>query len=153
VLAAVVLAGGYRKAKAIALGAAFICSTALAGMVLPQVPKSLRALADYGVRWPLQAPPKRSPMTGEAGFNLLAVDGRVEFAVRPRNPGGRTRVEVDLEGVPAEQVVLTEREPEHWFRLAWPHIELVHVELRARDAATGRPAKLLVVVFRRTDGT
>lgn len=143
-LAAVVLAGGYRRVTGAALGASLLCSTALAGIVVPQLPESLRARADYGVSWSLESPPKRSAMTGEAGFNVLAVNGAIEFAVRPRNPAGRTSVEVALEGKPAERVVVERQQ--HDFRLPWFTLELVHVELRATDVDTGRPVRLLVIV-------
>jgi hypothetical protein len=113
-------------------------------LVLPQIPASLKAKADYGVHWPLDPPPKRSAMTGEAGFNLMAVDNRIEFAVRPRNPGRKTRLEVAVESGARETVIL--EEAEQGFAYPWPRSELVHVELKARDDATERPVRLLVVV-------
>ncbi len=87
-------------------------------------------------------------MVGEAGFNVLSVDGSVEFALRPRNerPDGATRVTVALEGKPAEEIVVGADEVEHWFRLPWPVVDLVEVEIEARDAASGAPVKMLVVV-------
>jgi hypothetical protein len=145
VLAAVVLAGNYRKTTGFGLVAALVCTVALAGIVMPQVPASLRARAEYGVVWPPgKAPPKRSPITGKAGFNVLATNGDVEFAVRPRNPLGQTSVEVYLEGEHAEDVFVDRGE--HWFRYAWPRIELVHVEVRVKDVRTGRPVKVLLIL-------
>jgi 4-amino-4-deoxy-L-arabinose transferase-like glycosyltransferase len=144
VLAAVPLAGGDRRLRPSGARLAAAASLGLAALVLPQIPASLKAKADYGVHWPLDPPPKRSAMTGEAGFNLMAVDNRIEFAVRPRNPGRKTRLEVAVESGARETVIL--QEAEQGFAYPWPRSELVHVELKARDDATERPVRLLVVV-------
>jgi 4-amino-4-deoxy-L-arabinose transferase-like glycosyltransferase len=145
-LAAVVLAGGFRVLHAARLAAAALVSGILATIVVPQLPASFAAEADYGVHWPLKIPPKRSAMTGTAGFNVLAVEGVVRFHVRPRNPSGKTEVEVRLEGELSERVRITERE--HRFELAAPSPGLVHVELVARDPRTGEPVPLFVIVPR-----
>ncbi len=137
VAAAVVLAGGYRRPHWAWLAVAALTSVSVAALVLPQVPASLHAKGDYRVHWPLDRPPKRSPMLGEAGFNVLAVDGTVELAVRPRNLAGATKVVVSLEGEPAEEV--TAMETEHRLRYEWPRLELVHVELTAADAGQASP--------------
>jgi len=146
-LAAVPLAGRYRPASPLGWLAALIASSALAIIVLPQLPASLRARADYGVDWPLEAPPKRSAMIGEAGFNLAAVDGAIEFAARPRNAGRPTRVEVWLDSERAEPVVIVgQGEREHLFHYEWARSGRVYVEIIARDAAREYPVKMLVIV-------
>ena len=144
VLAAVVIAGDYRVGRRFELPLALFVSLALAAIVLPQIPSSLRARGDYGVYWPLDALPKRAPMVGEAGFNVLAVADSVEFVMRPRNATGQTRIEVSLEGEVMEPVVVRNRE--HRFRYAWPSFGLVYVELVARDVLTGQPVRALVIV-------
>lgn len=146
VLAAVPVAGGYRRASRFGVGAAASGTLVLGTVLLPQLPESLKARADYGVHWPLRAVPKRSVMHGEAGLNVLAVDGAVELALRPRNPAGRTLVEVSAGGIPAEVAVVDEGEQEHRFRIEWPRLELVHVELAVTDLETGEPVRALVVV-------
>jgi hypothetical protein len=146
VLASVVVSGHYRRPSSRGFLAASSVSLLFAATVLPQLPRSLRAKGDYGVHWPLDPPPKRSAMEGEAGFNLLAVDGFVELAVRPRNPAGRTVVEVRLEGERVERVLLDGEE--RWLRYPWPNLELVYLELRASDESTGLPVRLFVVVPR-----
>jgi len=149
-LAAIVLAGSYRRLdKRLWLLAALV-TFAAANIVLPQLPRSFHARADYGVHWPLQAPPKRSAMTGAAGFNVLVTDEAavVRFNVRPRNPSGRTEVEVRLNGELAELVRLSEQE--HRFELSWPEPGLVHVELVASDPRTGEPVRLFIVVPKTT---
>lgn len=148
VLAAVAVSGGRRPAIPLALVASALVSAAFGLLVIPQLPRSFAARGDYGVDWPLDPPPKRAPMVGEAGFNVLSVDGSVELALRPRNerPNGATRVTVSLEGELAEEIVVGADEVEHWFRLPWPVVDLVHVEIEARDAASGAPVKVLVIV-------
>jgi 4-amino-4-deoxy-L-arabinose transferase-like glycosyltransferase len=142
-LGAVVLSGGYRRVHVASLAGAVAAAVVLAAVVLPQLGRSLEAKGEYGVHWPLDPPPKRSGMSGEAGFNLLAANGVLEFSVRPRNERGNTVVDVSLEGEAVETVVI---DSEHEFRHSWPALELVHVELRARDEASGEPVRMLVVV-------
>ena len=138
------MAGDYRVGRRFELPVALLLSLVLGAIVLPQIPSSLRARGDYGVYWPLDALPKRAPMVGEAGFNVLAVRDSVEFVVRPRNATGQTRIEVSLEGEVMEPVVVRDRE--HRFRYAWPSFGLVYVELGARDVVTGEPVRALVIV-------
>ena len=134
-LAAVVLAGNYREPGKALLGCGAAVSLLLAAIVLPQFPSRLRARADYGVHWPLKAPPKRSPMTARAGFNILPANGSVRFSVRSRNPGRRTVVHVTVDGEPAEQIILSDRE--HRFELPALRLELSYVEVEAADARSG----------------
>jgi hypothetical protein len=114
-----------------------------ASAVLPQVGSSFHARGDYGVYWPVDPVPKRSAMTGRAGFNVLALDGFVEYWVRPRNEGSATVLTVSLEGEPVERIAT---DSEHRFRHPWPRVELVRVELEAFDESTGAPVRALVVV-------
>lgn len=143
-LAAVVLAGRFRDTSKALVGVAGVVALLLAWTVVPQLPRSLSARADYGVHWPLKAPPKRSAMNGAAGFNVFVPNDVIRINVRPRNPSGITEVEVRLEGEVIEQVRLTDQE--HHFELAWPGPGLVHVELVASDAKTSEPVRLLVIV-------
>ncbi len=147
-LAAVVLAGSFGNVDKKILAVAGLAAAILAVIVLPQLPRSFSARADYGVHWPLEAPPKRSAMTGAAGFNVSVVNEAVRVNVRPRNPLGRTEVEVRLNGKTAERVRLSEGE--HRFELAWPNRGLVYVELFASDPRTGEPVRLYVIVPKTT---
>jgi 4-amino-4-deoxy-L-arabinose transferase-like glycosyltransferase len=142
--AAVILAGGWRRPPAYALGGAGIVSLALLSAVVPQLGRSLAAKADYGVHWPLDPPPKRAAMEGKAGFNLLAAHGFVELAVRPRNDGRPTRVSVVLDGEPAGSEVV--EEAEHWFRYPTEKAGLVYVELVSEDVESGSPVRTRLVV-------
>lgn len=147
-LAAVVLAGGFRHAHKVVVAVAGAAALLLAWIVLPQLPSSFSARADYGVHWPLKAPPKRSAMTGAAGFNVFVSNDAVRIHVRPRNPSGKTDVEVRLDGETAERARLSDQE--HRFELAWPGPGLVHVEVFASDAKTGEPVRLFVIVPKTT---
>jgi 4-amino-4-deoxy-L-arabinose transferase-like glycosyltransferase len=142
VLAAVVVAGEYGRARSAVLAGAAGLSVLAALAVAPQLPSSFRARGDYGVHWPLDPVPKRSAMSGHAGFNVLALDGALEYWVRPRNEGS-TVLAVSLHSDPVERVTV---DSEHRFRHPWAELELVYVELEARDEATGDPVRALVVV-------
>ncbi len=142
--AGVVLAGGWARPRAYSLLGAGIVSLALLGAVVPQLGRSLTAKGEYGVHWPLNAPPKRSAMEGRAGFNLFPSDGFVEFAVRPRNDGKPTRVSVLVDGVLAGSEVVDE--VEHRFRYSASKAGFVYVELDSEDARTGSPVRMLLVV-------
>lgn len=144
--AAVVLAGGWRHLRSYALWGAGIVSLALLSAVVPQLARSFAAKGDYGVHWPLDPPPKRSAMKGKAGFNVLASDGFVELAVRPRNDGRPTHVSVFFDGEPVGNEVM--EAPEHWFRYRTSRVGLVYVELVCEDADSGAPARMLVIVRR-----
>jgi hypothetical protein len=142
--AAVVLSFGWGRPRAVSLLAAALVSIGLLSAIVPQLGRSFAAKGDYGVDWPLDPPPKRSAMEGKAGFNVLASDGFVELAVRPRNEGKPTRVSVLLDGeLVGEEVV---EAPEHWFRHPVENAGLAYVELVSRDAETGTPVRALIVV-------
>jgi hypothetical protein len=144
--AAVVLASGWRRPRAYSLGAATLVSLVLLSAVVPQLGRSFAAKGDYGVDWPLDPPPKRSAMEGKAGFNVLATDGFVEIAVRPRNDGKPTRVSVFLDGEPVGNEVV--EGVEHWFRYPTTSAAMVYVEIVSEDAQSGSPMRTLVIVPR-----
>jgi len=143
-LAAVFFAGGFRAPGWRGLACALGISLVSASVVLPQLPRSARARADYGVHWPMTNPPKRSRMVGDAGFNLMARDDALRFHVRTRNPAGVTLVEVRIDGVEVERMRLGDQE--HRFELPAGGFPIVHVELSAVDASTNEPVPLLVIV-------
>jgi hypothetical protein len=142
--AGVVLASNWRRPRAGSILVAALVSFALLSAVVPQLGRSLTAKGDYGVDWPLDPPPKRSAMEGKAGFNVLALEGFVELAVRPRNEGKPTRVSVSLDGELAGAEVV--KAPEHWFRYAASDAGQVYVEIGAEDAETRESVRALIVV-------
>jgi hypothetical protein len=144
--AGVVLAGGWARPRSYALWGAALVSALFLAAVVPQLGRSFAAKGDYGVDWPLDAPPKRSAIAGSAGFNVLASDGFVEFAVRPRNDGKPVRVSVLVDGALAGSEVVDA--VEHRFRYPAAGAGLAFVELRSEDAQSGSPVRMLVVVPR-----
>ncbi len=142
--AAVVLAPGWRRPRAGSLLAAAFVSLVLLSAVVPQLGRSLVARGDYGVDWPLDPPPKRSAMRGRAGFNVLARDGFVVLAVRPRNDGRPTRIELFLNGELVENEIVEARE--HWFRCETGEMGAVYAEIVVADAEATLPVSALVVV-------
>jgi hypothetical protein len=75
VLAAVVFAGEWKRPHAVALAAAGTVAAIAAFAVLPQIPNSLGAWPDYGVRWPSIFDRRVGVIAGPAGLNAPAYDG------------------------------------------------------------------------------
>jgi hypothetical protein len=82
VLAAVVLAGAWRRPSRIGLGLALGACLGMAALVLPQVPRSLAARAQYAIApWDGTAPGATTTATGAAGLNILPRAGSVTFSI------------------------------------------------------------------------
>jgi hypothetical protein len=82
VLAAVVLSGSWRRPSRIWLGAAFCACLAMSAIVLPQVPRSLAARAQYAITpWDGTAPGATTTATGASGLNILPRAGSVTFSI------------------------------------------------------------------------
>ena len=82
VLSAVVLAGGWRRASRLAVGLAILGCLGMAAIVLPQVPRSLAARAQYGIApWDGTAPGATTTAAGAAGLNILPRAGSVTFSI------------------------------------------------------------------------
>jgi 4-amino-4-deoxy-L-arabinose transferase-like glycosyltransferase len=89
VLASAVLAGGWRRPSKIWLGLAVCGCLGTAALVLPQVPRSLAARAQYGIApWDGTVPGATTVATGAAGLNILPRSGTVTFSVA-LSGGGR----------------------------------------------------------------
>jgi hypothetical protein len=82
VLAAVVLAGSWRRGSRIGITLALAASLGMAALVLPQVPRSLAARAQYAIApWDGTAPGATTTATGAAGLNILPRGGSVTFSI------------------------------------------------------------------------
>ena len=82
VLAAVVLAGAWRRPSRLEFGLALCACVAVAAIVLPQVPRSLSAHAQYSIApWDGTAPGAATTATGAAGLNILTRAGSVTFSI------------------------------------------------------------------------
>ena len=152
-LAAVVLAGSFGNVDKKILAVAGLAAAILAVIVLPQLPRSFSARADYGVHWPLKAPPKRSAMTGAAGFNVLVT----KEAMKPKSFAS-TSARAIPPAEPKSRSDSTERPPSAFVSprestassspgrtRVWSHVEFF-----ASDPRTGEPVRLYVIVPKTT---
>jgi hypothetical protein len=141
-LAAVVLAGQWRRTRPLALGFSAILASAAAATLVPQLPRSLHFRGDYGVCWSSPYIPRNTPVIGCAGFYVMPRNGRVTLKVRGEDASARpARIAVRLDGMKVDEYRLAE---DGWRRLrySWPRLGLVFVELDVRDDATGEPARI-----------
>jgi 4-amino-4-deoxy-L-arabinose transferase-like glycosyltransferase len=82
VLASVVLAGEWRRPSRAWLGLALCGCLGMAALILPQVPRSLAARAQYAIApWDATAPGAATTATGAAGLNILPRAGSVTFSI------------------------------------------------------------------------
>jgi 4-amino-4-deoxy-L-arabinose transferase-like glycosyltransferase len=145
VLAGVVLAGQFprRSYGWWALSASIALVSTLT--VLPQVPTSLRARGDYGVRWSRPTRPKRTTMTGRAGFNILPANETISFVVRvpePTPPQTTTRLRITIDSGLADDVLLQRKRRR--FIYAWPQRQTAFVEITAKDPDNDEPTALIL---------
>lgn len=151
VLAAVVLAGGWRRPPAAALAVAVAASLGAAWAVQASVPATARARAEYGIpEWWVGEGGRKARAAGACGFTVVPVDGQVQLTVVPwaqPAPGDPVRVRMRVEGRPAGEVVMadTEQRP-----LTHPSREVTaFVELDAATVASARPAAFRIRVLTR----
>jgi hypothetical protein len=144
VLAAVVLAGGWRARPRGVLGAAVVPGMLIAFFVVPQLPRSLRSWPDYGVQWPSVLNRDLGNIHGHAAFNVPAYQGLAEFRVQPTTGARPVQVEVRSGGVTVRSVRLNT----DWRSIAWPWPRrgLAFAELHAVDAETGAPAGVRIQI-------
>ena len=82
VLASAVLVGGWRRPATIWLALALCGCLGMAAVVLPQVPRSLAARAQYAIApWNPTVPGSSTTATGSAGLNILPRAGSVTFSI------------------------------------------------------------------------
>jgi hypothetical protein len=150
-LAAVALAGSWRRPRPVALAAAAAASLGVAWAVMASVPSTARARAEYGIaEWWVGEGGRKARVVGACGFTVVPVDGQVQLTVVPWDqpaPGDPVRVRMRVEGRPAGEVVIgdTDQRP-----LAYPWREVTaFVELEAATVATGRPAAFRIRVLTR----
>lgn len=147
VFASVAALSGFRELRPRWLVLAGAVSLAAAGLLLPQVPRSLSAWPDYGIRWQHRPKGWRTLVRGSAGFNVRVRSGFVPLEVRARRgaaDSGDTLVEVFLGRQPVGREVLTLGEVRQ-LDYPWPERTIAFVELRATSAVTGSPRELLLI--------
>ena len=90
VLASACLAGAWRPAGKLWIALGVAGSVLVGAIVLPQVPRSLAARAQYGVAaWNGMVPGATTTARGPAGVNLLPREGAVSFRVALSDGGNR----------------------------------------------------------------
>jgi 4-amino-4-deoxy-L-arabinose transferase-like glycosyltransferase len=95
VLAAVVVAGQWRPAGKASILLGLCGSLVIAALVLPQVPRSLAAHAQYGITpWDGTAPGASTVARGACGINVLARSGAVALSVTLVDGDGTRRLPV-----------------------------------------------------------
>jgi 4-amino-4-deoxy-L-arabinose transferase-like glycosyltransferase len=147
VAASVVLAGWDAPIGRAWMIVAAAASLAGAVILAPQVPRTLSAWPDYGVRWQHRPKGWRTSILGSAGFNALARQGNVAIQIRARRGAGiseLTMVEVSLSGKKAPREVLSEGETRRLL-YPWPGESIAYVELEAFGRTTGEPRELLLL--------
>jgi hypothetical protein len=129
VLAAALCAGEWRRPHRLAVALATATGLVMAVAVLPQVPQSLRAWPDYGIRWPSIFERRAGQLVGAAGLNVPAYNG-VAVIEATQTGSQTTDLQVRVGGVPVRTVQLTAGEP-GTIRTLWPPRGLAFVELNA----------------------
>jgi len=147
ILGSVVLAGAWCPRPRALVAAAIACSVGLALLVIPQIPRSLQAWPDFGIRWDSVLARQHGDLVGAAGLNVPAYTGTAQLAVRAADPSSPVRLDLRANGRSVTTIALDGRERS----IAWPSTTqgLEFVEVRAQNAQTGAPAAVHVVVPRR----
>lgn len=147
VLAAVVLVGAWQRPSRTWLAVAGAGALVAAVVVVPQIPRSLAARADYGVAWPSVLDRPKGRMIGTAGFNVLATTGAATFdAIGQDAPAGiDLLVRANGRDVATTHLESGQRSPIH---VPWPEVGMAFVDVSARRSDDGRPATLDIAVQR-----
>jgi hypothetical protein len=150
-LAAVVLAGGWRRPPKWALVAAGAAALWIAWAVQTSLPATARGRAEYGIaEWWVGEGGRKARAAGDSGFTVVPVDDQVQLTVVPwAQPaaGDPVRIRMRVEGRPVQEVVLSTTEQR---LLAYPWREgPAFVELDATTVASGRPVPYRIRVITR----
>jgi 4-amino-4-deoxy-L-arabinose transferase-like glycosyltransferase len=155
VLAAVVPGGTWRRPSRPWLWLAAAASALVSLAVVTQLSASARGRAEYGIRgWVQAVGEKNARSAGSAGFNVMPLDGTLQFTVRPTGPAQAVTLEVRVEG---HLIARSAPAPgaERAFRVAWPRLSPGFVAVENRDATTGSPAacaiRVVTAIPRRTE--
>ena len=149
-LAAVVLAGGWRRPYRTAVLAAGVAAVALATMLAVQLPRVASGRANYGLGdWSDSSGLRRASAQGRFGLNVLRVGGILQFrlfAVERVSPEQPTRVSIRVDGQQVDDRLLTTAEPQQ-LRFIKPGTGFSYVEVSAVGSA-GEPARVGIEVRR-----
>jgi Dolichyl-phosphate-mannose-protein mannosyltransferase len=148
VLAAVVLAGRWRRRSVRAVLGAVLVSFALGAVVVPQLSRSLDGRPSYGVAWAAPLDHTRGTVNGPAGFNVPERHGRVSFGLgnarSVHNSDSRPlALHLRVGGAAVQTVSLTGGESRR-FQYPWHAPGMVFVEVLPRPGTV--PVHLSVTV-------
>ena len=138
ILAAVVIAGAWRRPHPAALLAAAVAGLVAATAVLPQFPNSLRSWPDYGIVWPSIFNRPAGQFTGAAGLNVPAFDGLATLTTTSLGTSP-AQFRVRIGGVHVRTMDVAPGETET-IRTRWPARGLAFVELDQIDPSGTRTA-------------
>jgi Dolichyl-phosphate-mannose-protein mannosyltransferase len=145
--AAVVLSGGFGRLRVGWLSAAALLSASLFPILVPQIPRTLHAWPDYGVRWQERPKGWRTLVRGSAGLNFRVDRGGVSMELRARGEPDdpvKTVVEIRIDGESMGRELFSPHERRELV-YPWPEGTLAFVELDASSPETGEPQELLLV--------
>ncbi len=141
VAAAVVVAGGWRRASPWGLGLAAVASGLLAVIVVPSVPPALGGRGEYGTSpWTETATARVTRVRGNAGFNVQPRRRLIGLTIRAEHPA---MVEIRADGSLIRVARVAPEQPVE-VRYAVATRQFDYLELRASDPATGQQATVSV---------
>jgi 4-amino-4-deoxy-L-arabinose transferase-like glycosyltransferase len=150
-LAAVVLAGGWRRPPAWALGLAGAASLFSVWAVSASLSTTARGRAEYGIaEWWVGEGGRKAKAVGGSGFTVVPVDDQVQLTVVPwEQPaaGDPVRVRMKVEGRPAGEVVMDTTD-QRWLTFPW-HEGTAFVQLDGTTVKSERPAAYRIRVLTR----
>jgi 4-amino-4-deoxy-L-arabinose transferase-like glycosyltransferase len=150
-LAAVVLAGGWRRPPAWALAAAAGASLFSVWAVAASLSTTARGRAEYGIaEWWVGEGGRKAKVAGGSGFTVVPVDDQIQLTVVPwEQPAADdpVRVRMRVEGRPAGEVVMDSTE-QRWLIFPWRE-GAAFVQLEGRTVRSDRPAAYRIRVLTR----
>lgn len=147
VFAAVVLVGQWQTPSRVWLGVAAAGTLVAAIAVIPQIPRSLAARADYGMSWPSVLDRSKGQMSGTAGFNVVATTGAATFHATGQDAPSGIDLLVRANGRHVSTTHL-ENGQSAPIQVPWPEVGMAFVDVSARRSDDGRPATVEIAVQR-----
>jgi hypothetical protein len=144
ILASVVLAGDWRRPHPALLTLAIASGVAAALIILPQIPRSLSAWPDFGIRWDSVIVRRRGQIHGTAGINVPAFEGTSRISGKSLSQPAPIRLDVRA----GRALIRTTALDAHEQRISWP-AGPDFVELRAVDMRGSAPADVEITIERR----
>jgi 4-amino-4-deoxy-L-arabinose transferase-like glycosyltransferase len=150
-LAAVALAGGWRRPPSWALALAAGASLFAGWAVAASLSTTARGRAEYGIaEWWVGEGGRKAKAAGGAGFTVVPVDDQIQLTVVPwEQPAADdpVRVRMTVEGRPAGEAVMDSTE-QRWLTFPWREGP-AFVQLQGTTVRSGRPAAYRIRVLTR----